>query len=1107
MKKRLLAAITVLTLVLPLLPAEALAAGSYGAYGFSEAKVQKTDEGTYHLLRHTDSGAEVLWLDNDADERVFTAGFRTPPADSKGANHVLEHALLCGSEKYPVRELMHALVNTSAAEELNAYTSDDYTCYVARTKNEADFYNLSDVFLSSVLFPLLKTEPNIFKQQGIRIEYADGKAQYNGIVFSELKLRSLDTDENSLQFVGDQLYKNLYANGTPVLDAGGAIPDILDLTYDDLMRVYNTYYKPSNMLIYVSGKQDIGKTLKMFDEYLSKAGKSAAPAIAFNSDPVAQSKTVQEYNVTASTKTVDIGFMAHGPSVLDLKKSEGWGALVTCLQKQMGEKYPDAMAYTIGGTSGGVNNVGVILSGIPLAEKEQAVQTFQGLLDNAARNGLSADALRHALDVQADAQQFGKEEAFTGFAYGGDPLACIGRQDAIKALRNDGAYFKTLAAEWRDSKYQTIVISGNGAAKPAVPTPDLSAAELEQVKRDTEAFNKWISTPDSAEAVATLPQLTASDFADDPFTLEQTEERTDGAVWHRTKDEKAERSSFSLYFPIEAKADDLAAWCLLSELLTDKMEKDGGSGMFGLISGESADDPDTLHPRFSVSGSADAGKAGEGMKAIAALLQSPPLSDENALRTFLTTRKNQLISTFSDPYQTEYTHKLRAGTQAERFLTGAPTGFYGSSLSYRDFIETALANPGGNAALLERLRGLLASALKRGGTVADFTGGEADYKAFLTAAKALLASLPEGAGASSCEFLPGGWPSALVVSSGAQDANHVMVTGFLEGRQADFAALRVLGAVMGAKYLLPELRDKRGAYGANCRFDETGVTFACSGGVPVDEVIAVVQRAGTWVRGLSLTERELNGYRLGALREYDDYAEWSRGSGANLALSGRTQDDYARERQEILAVTLNDLKACAGLVDELTAQGHVFAQTTGAAEANVKFPFACRVDAATGKATPKLKGDIAASDDRTPLTRGEMASLLAESLVDQSKTEQPVLARFTDVAPGGEQADALAKLHDRRLLNGYKDGTFAPDAKITRAEFCVIADALAVGGAADGAPAFSDVAGGYWAHGVIARMAAAGLLKGDGDGAFRPESPITRREATLILRRLAGLAA
>ena len=433
---------TAAALLVPFTPVQAFAAGSYGQYGFAEVKTQSADGGTYHLLEHADTGARVVWLDNGSETREFAIGFRTPPEDSKGANHVLEHSLLCGSEQYPLNDLMHILQNSSVAQEINAYTSEDYTTYVFSTADEQDFYNLADIYTTCVLFPRLRTEPNIFKQQGIRIEYADGKAQYNSIVYNELRLRNLDTAQNSLNFVSGQLYENLYGDTSPTFDAGGAIPDIFDLTYEDVMRVYDTYYTPSNMLVYTAGEQDIGKTLRMLDGYLDKADTGSTPDIQIEAEPIAQTQTVQEYNVTDATQTVDIGFMAHGPSMLDTKKTEAWGALLTCLQRTLREQFPDALAYTVGGNSGGIYNVGLILSQVPVAQKDAAVAAMQKALDDVAQNGIPSDALNSALDQQEEAQQFGREEVFMGFTYAGDPLACVGRADVITGLRSDQDYFK-----------------------------------------------------------------------------------------------------------------------------------------------------------------------------------------------------------------------------------------------------------------------------------------------------------------------------------------------------------------------------------------------------------------------------------------------------------------------------------------------------------------------------------------------------------------------------------------------------------------------------------------------------------------------------------------
>ena len=163
-------------LIVSLLSVHVQAANHYQTHGFTEMQTEDVDEGTYHLLKHSKTGAQVVGLDNGSDMREFAAGFRTPPEDSEGANHVLEHSLLCGSERYSLNDLMHILQNSSVAQEINAYTSEDYTTYLFSTTDEQDFYNHADIYISCVLFPRMRKELNIFRQQGIRMEYTNGKA-------------------------------------------------------------------------------------------------------------------------------------------------------------------------------------------------------------------------------------------------------------------------------------------------------------------------------------------------------------------------------------------------------------------------------------------------------------------------------------------------------------------------------------------------------------------------------------------------------------------------------------------------------------------------------------------------------------------------------------------------------------------------------------------------------------------------------------------------------------------------------------------------------------------------------------------------------------------
>lgn len=207
----------------------------------------------------------------------------------------------------------------AVAETLNGVTADDITRYEIKTTNETELYNLMDVYLNGIFHPLFLTDENIFKQQGIRLEYTDNGVQYNGVVYNELKLKSLDTAENSLSFIADSLYTSLYGDTAPALNSGGTVGALKELTYEDLLRVYHTYYVPSNSITYLAGEQDIKRTLSVFDTFFSESEKQEIP-IAFEDTKQTPTETYSEYHITENTQTIDIGFMFSAYRCRSLRK-------------------------------------------------------------------------------------------------------------------------------------------------------------------------------------------------------------------------------------------------------------------------------------------------------------------------------------------------------------------------------------------------------------------------------------------------------------------------------------------------------------------------------------------------------------------------------------------------------------------------------------------------------------------------------------------------------------------------------------------------------------------------------------------------------------------
>jgi len=235
-------------------------------YGFEELrKLQITELRTEaRLFRHVKTGAELISLVNDDENKVFGIAFRTPPRDSTGIAHILEHSVLCGSRKYPVKEPFVELLKGSLKTFLNAFTYPDKTCYPVASQNVRDFYNLIDVYLDAVFYPRLT--PWVLKQEGwhLDIEKPEDPLAFKGVVYNEMKGAYSSPDS----VLAEYSQQSLFTDNTYGLDSGGDPRIIPDLTFDRFKTFHEKLYHPSNARIYFYGDDDPEERLRFVNEYL-----------------------------------------------------------------------------------------------------------------------------------------------------------------------------------------------------------------------------------------------------------------------------------------------------------------------------------------------------------------------------------------------------------------------------------------------------------------------------------------------------------------------------------------------------------------------------------------------------------------------------------------------------------------------------------------------------------------------------------------------------------------------------------------------------------------------------------------------------------------------
>ena len=262
----------------------------YPGYTLVKREDCPEQHGMLTVLTHDVSGAAVLLVENDDDNKAFGIGFGTFPSDDTGVFHILEHSVLAGSEKYPVKSPFLQLLKSSMASFLNAMTFPDKTVYPFATPNETDFKNLMDVYLNAVFCPLAMVDKGVFEQEGW---HRDEDGTVSGVVYNEMQ-GALATPDAQLQ---NALSRAMFPDTAYGFVSGGDPASIPALTYEKYVRVYRRHYSADNCCITLYGKMDMAEKLAFLDEqYLSRMPKSASrPRLTVQDEQVGVKRNIPYY--------------------------------------------------------------------------------------------------------------------------------------------------------------------------------------------------------------------------------------------------------------------------------------------------------------------------------------------------------------------------------------------------------------------------------------------------------------------------------------------------------------------------------------------------------------------------------------------------------------------------------------------------------------------------------------------------------------------------------------------------------------------------------------------------------------------------------------------
>lgn len=560
----------------PRAAAAALLVPGTTCHGFAVERCETVPEldSDAYVLRHTVSGARLLYLACDDENKAFAIGFKTPPADSTGVFHILEHSVLCGSAKFPVKEPFVDLIKSSMQTFLNAMTYPDKTIYPVATTNEQDLYNLMDVYLDAVFNPAIYTKPTIFEQEGWHYELdlpegaegegdsnpaslREGTLRYNGVVFNEMKGALSDP----MSVLDDAVNAALYPDTAYAHESGGDPRAIPALTYEQFLDTHARHYNHSNSYITLYGDLDVDRALAFLDErYLSQpsaASRRMDAAVAAGEDPSTlapnplgvQTPVTCEYKRVEMATTPENALVGLGlvlGSALDRKRTIAADILFEALLGS--NEAPVKKAILAAGLGGNVVSYTAAESLQPyelimLQNAQPGVaRELRRMFQNACRDLCEHGVPRERLEAIISSNEYDLRQRDYGIA-DGVAIACdalstwLYDDDAAtlalkygpvyEELRSelDGTYFEDLLRELvLENDHMALVelvpvdaaegAEGAEAAELAAKRDAMTDAELADVVERMAALRAAQEAEDTPEDKATLPRLRVSDIGE-----------------------------------------------------------------------------------------------------------------------------------------------------------------------------------------------------------------------------------------------------------------------------------------------------------------------------------------------------------------------------------------------------------------------------------------------------------------------------------------------------------------------------------------------------------------------------------------------------------------
>ncbi|MCD7762957.1 MAG: insulinase family protein [Lachnospiraceae bacterium] len=916
-----------------------------------------------YLLRHKKSGARILVLQNDDENKVFNIAFKTLPKDSTGVPHIMEHSVLCGSRKFPAKDPFVELVKGSLNTFLNAMTYPDKTMFPIASCNDKDFCNLMDVYLDAVFYPNIYRNEQIFRQEGwsCQLEKPEDEIAINGVVYNEMK-GVYSSPEDVLE---REIMNSLFPDTVYGVESGGDPQCIPDLSYEDFLAFHKKYYHPSNSYIYFYGNMDIEERLNWLDtEYLSaftKLPEEELPVVEKQPPFESMHRVSRKYPVSETDPLKDSTYLAWSAVIGtggEVELSNAFAVLEYALLSAPGAKLKQALLDAgigndiMGDYEGGTYQpyLAIIAKNANGEDAERFLTVIRDTLEKTVREGVDKKALYAGIN----SMEFRFREADYGTApkgliYGldvfdswlyddGAAFDYLKQLDVYAALRDrvETSYFEDLIQKYLlDNTHVSLVTLAPEqglTAKTDAALRDrlcawkesLSEEEIQVMIAATGRLRAFQETPSTQEELSAIKMLTREDIGKKAAPIENTEYVWDGVtVLHHDVFTNGISYLDLLFDAQEVPAEDLGYLGILKAVL-------------GMVDTEQYSYSDLNNDINANTGGISVGisvfQTQSGIRAFMGI-RSRVLDEK--LPYALTMSKEILTSKFDDDKRLyEILAKLESRLSMQLSTAGHQAAS-GRALSYLSEFNAFNDAVSGIAfyelaadleehfeekkeELKAKLRELVGLLFHRENLFVSVTNDAEGLAALRAPLKKFMNELTDDSrmehtlrGPLPLEKKNEGFTTPGQVQYVARAGNF---------RDAGFAytgALQILKVLMSYEYMWVNIRVKGGAYGCMCSFYRRGDAYFVSYRDPhLRGTNQVFEGIPAYLRAFDADEREMTKYIIGAISDLDTPLTPSmKGSRAlNAYFSGITEEDVQKERDEVLSATPEDIRALAPLV-------------------------------------------------------------------------------------------------------------------------------------------------------------------------------------------------